>query len=247
MAIAWIFYVLKARARRKLLEQKMVTKAEITGQEKERQLLGTELHDNINQQLATVKLYLDVAKNDENMRLPMVEKSEVVVQNVIDEIRSLCKSIIPPTLKDIGLEEALKDMLTSYTSAGKFLAHFKNTAPLHELKEDLRFTLFRITQEQLNNITRHADAENVWVDLGFEKNTIYLTINDDGKGFDSEKKIGGMGLNNIRNRLRLYNGEMEIQSSPGQGCMLRCSINLERSKKEELSVVKGRTKVAVVR
>jgi two-component system sensor histidine kinase UhpB len=239
-SLAWLLYFLKAKNRRKLLEQKMITKAEITGQEKERQLIGTELHDNINQQLATAKLYLDLAKTDENMRLPMVQKSEVVVQNVIDEIRALCKSIIPPTLKDIGLEEALKDLLASYTSAGKFATHFSNTAPLHQLKEDLRFTFFRITQEQLNNISRHARAKSVWVELAFEKNTICLTIKDDGRGFDTTKKAAGLGLNNIKNRLGLYNGEMELQSLPGKGCTMKCRVNLQKSNKEEMLVTKGR-------
>ena len=247
--VARIVYAQKARVRRKVEEQKKITKAEITGQEKERQLIGTELHDNINQQLATVKLYLDMAKTDEQMRLPMVEKTEVVVQRVIDEIRSLCKSIIPPTLKDIGLEEALRDLLDSYSAVGKFKTHFSCTAPLDELEEDLRFTLFRITQEQLNNIAKHADAENAWVSFVFENGSLVLRIRDDGKGFNPAQSTMGLGLNNIRNRLELYNGKLDIETAPGRGTEIRIGIMLDKSKKmmEEEAVTGLQGKLKVVR
>ena len=247
--VARIIYVQKARVRRKVEEQKKITKAEITGQEKERQLIGTELHDNINQQLATVKLYLDMARSDENMRLPMVEKTEVVVQKVIDEIRSLCKSIIPPTLKDIGLEEALRDLLDSYSGVGKFKTHFNCTVPLNELEEDLRFTLFRITQEQLNNISKHADAENAWVSFVLENGTLVLTIRDDGKGFNPAEATMGLGLSNIRNRLQLYNGKLEMETAPGRGTEIRIGIEVDKArmkmmeKEEEVYSVQGKLKV----
>lgn len=240
--LARIVYVQKARVRRKVEEQKKITKAEITGQEKERQLIGTELHDNINQQLATVKLYLEMARTDEQMRLPMVEKTGEVVQRVIDEIRSLCKSIIPPTLKDIGLEDALKDLLGSYSAIGQFRTHFSCTAPIDELEEGLKFTLFRITQEQMNNISRHAQANNAWVSFVWENRELQLTIRDDGKGFDPAKAVMGLGLNNIRNRLELYGGRLDIFSDPGKGTEIRVGVTVDKSSRqmmEEEEPVRG--------
>ncbi|MCW3074396.1 MAG: hypothetical protein JWP69_1465 [Flaviaesturariibacter sp.] len=220
----WVVWQQKRREQRKLLQQRRVTKAQITGQEKERQVIGTELHDNINQQLTTAKLYLDMARANEDMRLPMVEKSEQVVHNVINEIRALCKSLIPPTLKDIGLKEALVELIESYELLNQFHLHFSCPVALETLDEDLQFSLFRITQEQLTNIAKHARAANAWVSFRQTDNQLLLTIKDDGKGFSPKIKSKGMGLANIRHRLELYNGFMDIQSAPGEGCVLKIAI-----------------------
>ncbi len=223
----------KSRAKRKLLDQKKITKAQINGQEKERQVIGAELHDNINQQISTAKLYLDFARSNQEMRLPMIEKSEKVLQNVINEIRSLCKSISPPTLRDMGLTEALNELFASYTDVGKFIVHFTCNAKLDELPEDLKFSVFRITQEQLNNISRHADATHVWIDFSTVGSRLFLSIKDDGKGTLVNTKPSGMGLSNIRQRLELYNGFLEVVSAPGKGYALYINIPVEHSEQNE--------------
>ncbi|HEU4470642.1 MAG TPA: two-component regulator propeller domain-containing protein [Flavisolibacter sp.] len=216
-------------AKEKLLQQKEITKAQITGQERERQVIGAELHDNINQQLATAKLYLDFARSNEEMRLAMVEKSERVVHNVINDIRALCKSLIPPTLKDIGLVDALQELMSTYTIVDQFEVDFSCTAPLDDLVDDLRFSLFRITQEQMTNIVKHAGANHVWVDIRQGDKELLLTIKDNGRGFDARLRSRGLGLTGIRNRLELYNGEMEINTAPGMGCELRIAIPLDKA------------------
>jgi signal transduction histidine kinase len=222
----WVVWLQKLRGRQKLQQQRSITKAQITGQEKERQVIGAELHDNINQQLTTAKLYLDMARTNEALRLPMVEKSEQVVHNVINEIRALCKSLIPPTIKDIGLKEALAELIESYKLLNQFKLHFSCPMLLETLDEDLQFSLFRITQEQLTNITKHALATNVWVSFRQTENQLLLIIKDDGKGFNPKAKSKGMGLANMHHRLQLYNGVMSIQSAPGEGCILKIAIPL---------------------
>jgi signal transduction histidine kinase/ligand-binding sensor domain-containing protein len=229
----WALWLQKRRGQQRLEQQRQVTKAQITGQEKERQVIGTELHDNINQQLTTAKLYLDMARTNEGMRLPMVAKSEQVVHNVINEIRALCKSLIPPTLKDIGLKEALAELIDSYKVLNQFTLHFSCPAPLETLEEDLQFSLFRITQEQLTNIAKHAGATNAWVSFRQTNHQLLLIIKDDGKGFQPKAKPGGMGLTNIRQRLELYNGHMSIQSAPQEGCVLKISIPLSPDSRKE--------------
>lgn len=229
LIIAGFAWYLKKSAQRKISEQQNITRAQINGQEKERQFISTELHDNINQQLATAKIYLDHAKTNEAVRADLLGRSEAVVQNVINDIRLLCNSLTPRTLKDIGLKEAIEDLLNSYTPVQKFTIHSTFTLLPEELEEDLQFTLFRITQEQMQNIVRHSNASNVWVDYNTTQTAITVSIRDDGKGFDLKTQQFGMGFENIKNRLLLYQGKMEIKTAPGKGCTLLLYIPLKKS------------------
>lgn len=219
-AIALTVYALKRSARRKLREQQNIIKAQINGQEKERQLISTELHDSINQQLTTAKIYLDFAKSNASMQTELIARSEKMVNAVINDIRTLCHSLTPPGLKDIGLKEALDDLLNPYLSVGKLKTHLRYEPGPDELPEDVQFNLFRITQEQLNNIMRHSGATEVWLDFESGDAGILVTIRDNGQGFDLRKVQRGLGFNNIRNRLAIYGGRMEIKTAPGKGCTL---------------------------
>ncbi|MET0465053.1 MAG: two-component regulator propeller domain-containing protein [Chitinophagaceae bacterium] len=223
-AVALVVIWLKRSARRNIREQQKIIKAQINGQEKERQLISTELHDSINQQLTTAKIYLDFAKSNDKMQTELIAKSETMVNDVINDIRSLCHSLTPPGLKDIGLKEALEDLLNPYLSVGKLQTHLRYDLDPDELQEDLEFNLFRITQEQLNNITRHADATEVWFDFASDSTGIHASIRDNGKGFDLKKVQRGLGFNNIRNRLAIYGGKMDIRTAPGKGCTLQLFI-----------------------
>jgi len=220
----------RKKEKRKLLLAKEITKAQIMGQEKERQVIGVELHDNINQQLTTVKLYLDVAKTNDEARVNLIERSEKVLQSVIDEIRDLCKSLTPPTLKDIGLAEAIQELIDSYEAAGQFVIHYVCKYDLDELEEDLQFSIYRIMQEQLQNITKHADAKNVWISMDNKGSKINIQVRDDGIGFNKKAKAEGVGFANIINRLELYNGTMEIITAPQNGCYINIIIPVNNGK-----------------
>jgi len=224
MAGFLVFRYQKKREEQKLLVAKNITKAQIMGQEKERQVIGVELHDNINQQLATVKLYLDIARSNENGRLAMVEKSEQVVHNVINEIRLLCKTLTPPTLKDIGLNEALHEMIETYRVTEKYNIHYTCPASLDDLEEGLRFSIFRIVQELLHNIQKHAHPTNVFITIDYQDALIKIQAKDDGVGFNQKEKPRGAGFTNISNRLELYNGTMTMKASEGAGCIIDITI-----------------------
>lgn len=228
LAIVMVVRYVKHAAKRKLTEQQNIFKAQITGQEKERQLISTELHDSINQQLTTAKIYLDFAKTNASMQSELIAKSETMVNTVINDIRSLCHSLTPPSLKDIGLKEALEDLLNAYSLVGKLATHLQYELGPDAPEEDLQFNLFRITQEQMNNIASHSEATQVW--LSFEQTAagINVSISDDGQGFDLKQKQKGLGFNNIRNRLAIYGGKMEIRTAPGHGCALILFIPVSR-------------------
>lgn len=220
LGIAVVVWYLKHSSKRKLTEQRNIFKAQITGQEKERQLISTELHDSINQQLTTAKIYLDFAKTNEAMQTELIAKSETMVNTVINDIRTLCHSLTPPSLKDIGLKEALEDLLNVYTSVGKLNTNLRYELGDDEPEEDLQFNLFRITQEQMNNIASHSAATEVWLEFEQTPAGIQVSISDNGEGFDLKKRQRGLGFNNIRNRLAIYQGKMEIRTAPGRGCTL---------------------------
>jgi signal transduction histidine kinase len=96
------------------------------------------------------------------------------------------------------------------------------------MDEDLQFTIFRITQEQINNIVRHAGAKNIWLSYISNASHILISIKDDGAGFDLKNHVPGLGFENIRNRLSLYEGKMELRTAQGKGCTLLITIPLNK-------------------
>ena len=190
-------------------------------QEAERKKLGEELHDNINQLLGVIKLYIAHAQADPSAKDEMLKKSSEYLMEVIQEIRVLSKSLIPPTLADLGLIEAIADLSASIenTRSIKILLNAENfEEPL--LRENVKLMVYRIVQEQFNNILKHSDATEVKVHIYNAGKTVKLVIEDNGKGFDLQKVKKGTGLTNIRNRLEVLNGTLKIMTIPGEGCKL---------------------------
>jgi PAS domain S-box-containing protein len=203
-------------------KQKSLTQATIDGQEKERLEMGKELHDNINQHLNTTRLYLEVAREKANGEVKeMINFSHKALAGIIDKIRFLSQSLVPPTLGDIGLVESIQDVCDSLKRTHKFRIDFVHRHFNEEgLPDNLLLMLFRITQEQVNNIIRHAEAKNIHIKLESDAESIILTIADDGKGFDPQNHKKGLGITNITNRASLFNGTVEINAARGKGCKL---------------------------
>ena len=202
-------------------QQKAITQATISTQEKERTEISKELHDNVNQVLTTTKLYLDLAIANPELKDELIAKSSKNIISAITEIRKLSQSLMIPSLEDLGLLDSIEDLVESINATKKIHAVF-----VHEkidetvLNENQKLTLFRITQEALNNIIRHANATRTTIELSNNKNRVQLIIKDNGKGFDSFSTKKGAGLNNIRNRVYLLSGQLTINTHPGKGCTL---------------------------
>jgi PAS domain S-box-containing protein len=209
------------------IRQQQITDAVITGQEKERVEIGQELHDNINQILATSKLYLELALKNPKKQTELIQESKVLTERAMTEIRKLSYSLLPPSLNEIGLLEALNDMVETIESA-KLLKIEPNWKAFDEtvLTKKLKLTFFRIVQEQLNNIIKHAHATTAFINIVNRDNHIYLEIQDDGIGFDPSKRKTGVGLKNIISRSEVNNGVVNIKSKPGEGCVLTVCFSL---------------------
>ncbi|MEO5967161.1 MAG: PAS domain S-box protein, partial [Ferruginibacter sp.] len=208
--------------------QKQITEAVLKAQEQERAHIGRELHDNINQILATSRLYIEYAQKTPDMHDMLLFKARDFILTAIQEIRSLSKSVLPPSISDVGLAASLDDLLGTMREINhfKFITSYKIDEEL--LSPNLKLAVFRIVQEQLNNIIRHAKAKNVSIKIKSAGNKIILLIQDDGVGFETGKKSNGVGLKNIESRAALFNGTINIDSTPGNGTVLKVDFYLEQ-------------------
>lgn len=202
-------------------KHKQITDAVITGQERERSDLGEELHDNINQILASTRLYIECALTDENPRKDLLEKGKFLLDSAMQEIRSLSRTLLPPSLGEISLIDALnelsKDMLlVNPININMDWVDFNESG----LNQKQKLTIFRIVQEQMNNIYKHSHAKNVLISLKKNEDHINLLIKDDGIGFDTSVKRPGVGLRNIMSRAEVNNGTVTIESKPDAGCSI---------------------------
>jgi PAS domain S-box-containing protein len=208
------------------LKQQQITEVVLGAQERERFELGQELHDNINQILATSKLYLDVAIEEREPRMELLTKSRNNIGMAIEEIRRLSKELITPSLNDLGLIQSIKELIRSIQMVKKMKIRL-SISGLDEngLLPEQKINVYRIIQEQLNNILKHAQASSVAIDLNKHLEQIRLRVEDDGKGFDPRARRNGVGISNIISRAELYNGKVEIDSAPGKGCRLEVILN----------------------
>jgi PAS domain S-box-containing protein len=205
--------------------QRELTKQIIIAQENEREAIGYELHDNVNQILTTAKLYLETSilnKNEESFSL--VEKSLGFIQSCIIEIRDLSHALSSPTLGTKSLVDSICSLLDHISTCTGLDIKFCHHDYTRELAKEHSLAIYRIVQEQLNNIVKHSSASFVSVVLKEDETGTILEIKDDGIGFDPAKKHKGIGLNNISSRVKAFNGHMSIHSSPGNGCRLSIRV-----------------------
>jgi two-component system sensor histidine kinase UhpB len=209
-----------------LLEQidnlKGITKAVINAQEKERAEIGRELHDNVNQLLASSRLYLNHGLTQPDYDT-FILKGQEFIGMAIEEIRKLSHALVGPNQGNtIGLIDSIDELIYNFRILKDVKIEFNHSGYHEEDTEvGLKLVIYRIIQEQFNNIIKHAEASEVEIELKQEAKSLMLIIMDNGKGFNSAEKSDGIGLKNIRNRADVYNGTVEIFSSPGNGCKMK--------------------------
>jgi PAS domain S-box-containing protein len=205
----------------RMIRQHQITEAVISGQEKERTELGQELHDNINQILASTKLYIECAIKDENPRKDLMTESKLLIEKAMTELRTLSKSLLPPSLGETGLKQALLELIDNIQQVHEL--EITLDWQIHdesEMCKNFKLTIFRITQEQLNNIIKHANAKSAVIKIAEFDEIIEISLRDDGLGFNTSLKRNGVGLRNITSRAEVNNGIVSIISKPGEGCEL---------------------------
>ncbi|MFI5187148.1 MAG: PAS domain S-box protein [Chitinophagales bacterium] len=215
----------------RLNEQIAITKATICGQEKERNELGKELHDNVNQILASAKIYLEAGMAKENKQMHLIEKGKDLVNLSMQEIRKISKSLMPPSLGKFTLREALRDLVSTIKLTKKNIQLKTKDLDEGKLDKDLKVSVYRIVQEQLNNILKYADASEIYICLNQTATELELKIADNGKGFDTTQKRNGIGITNMINRAAIFDGNVVIDSFPGNGCRVNAIFKLNEQDK----------------
>jgi signal transduction histidine kinase len=209
----------------------------IEAQEAERQSLARELHDEIGQVLTAVRINLQRVQNSCQIEvcLPHVEESIVVVDEALTRIRELSLELRPSLLDDLGLAAALRWYVDRYGQRTGIVAEVQNGFEERgRLPRELETECFRIAQEALTNVARHAQASRVSVQLEGDQERLVLTITDNGTGFDTDNLLrtasaaSTLGLRGMKERALAMNGHVEIESSPGKGTHIRASFPLNR-------------------
>ena len=214
-------------AKERWQKQKEITAAILTAQENERAAIGRELHENINQLLSVAKMYVLMAAKDKKNKPVLLKDSSILLQNAMEEIRKISKHLIIPDRHFIGVFGNIRNLITDLKKVHTMKITFLTGGVTEEILDDkMEINIFRIVQEQINNIVKHSEATKVSIKLSKEKNEITLLINDNGKGYDAGDKIKGVGLRNIMSRAELCNGKAEIESSPGNGFQLKVVLPL---------------------
>jgi signal transduction histidine kinase len=240
LALVLFFY----KSQRRLLQEKMTAQqselqhqekllySNILTQEKERKRIAKDLHDDIGSKLNVIFLNMhriERAAKESPPILDMVSDINQVINITIDTTRRISHDLLPPTLDNFGLIEAVKELCETYQksdSVNVLLEVKQNDGRLVDKTTELN--LFRIIQELISNSIKHGEAEQISIDLWLGSKNLKLEYRDNGKGFDlaklDDKK--GLGTQNMESRVKMMGGKMNIQSSEGEGLLARVSAEV---------------------
>lgn len=207
----------------KIMEQKRISRAIINTQEKERNYIGRELHDNVNQLLASTRLYLGIASKDSERAKEVIKFPMELLDKAIEEIRLLTHQHVAP-LQNIDLRQSVSDLLDTLAKSASIHTTFDYEVKRDITDDDLKINIYRILQEQINNIIKHANASQASISIKGSSKEVYIIVKDNGNGFDMSRKREGIGISNMINRINSFNGETAIKSSTGKGCEIKIKI-----------------------
>lgn len=213
-------------------ENKM-NRAIIKTQEEERYEIGSELHDNICQILASSQMNISMLNNFPQNLIPYYENSKMYLKLALDEIRNLSHRLAPAFCDERMMEETFRNLAQSINTENRYdiNVYFYKTANGYPIKKEIQLHMYRILQEQLRNIIKHARATDISVDVMITpEGDLVMHTADNGIGFQPATVKDGIGLVNMKRRVELFSGNIDISSSPGNGCNIRVSIPLNENK-----------------
>jgi signal transduction histidine kinase len=199
----------------------------IDGQDQERQRLSRELHDGIGQSLIAIKLQLENAETQNySMMRAGIDSAKNMIDTTIEDVRNVCNALMPAALNEFGIVSTLRALCSELGALAGFKSVFENEGSLDRMSKKSQVYLYRIAQEALNNITKHARASQVTMKLKRSNNIVTLEVTDNGKGFIFDPVCFAQrnGLQNMRERTHLLQGEFTINSEPGKGTTILVSI-----------------------
>jgi signal transduction histidine kinase len=198
----------------------------LDGQEQERQRLSRELHDGLGQHILAIKMKLERAENavGDNKQQIIAEAKNLLV-DASREIISMSENLMPPVLTQFGLISAIDNLCKDVGAANKMNVNFNFNDIPENCDNQTKIYLYRILQEALNNVIKHAQATEVLINIDYQKNRFELRIADNGKGFNpNEQKRAGNGIYNMRERVEILGGQFDIESVTGNGTIITILI-----------------------
>jgi two-component system, NarL family, sensor kinase len=205
-------------------QQKMLLNASIRMQEEERQRIAADLHDDAGPLLATARLYLNenLVNLDKATQLQSIYSAKQIIDDTIQLIRNISHSLLPPTLKNFGLESAVNDLFQKISGSGSMNA----SSRFHDYKERLQteteLIIFRVIQELVNNILKHSNASFIHLTQNTSGNKFFIRLHHDGRGLTQadfeklNKSNVGLGLKNIQSRLKVLHGKIFFEKDMSQ-------------------------------
>jgi PAS domain S-box-containing protein len=209
----------------------------INAQEEERKRISRELHDEIGQALSAININLEVLKNLQQSPNAVVQRRfrdlKSLVEKSIDDVHRISYDLRPYLLDDFGLVSTLRWYTETFGERTGIAVKLSTDGDEQGLSAGVETLIYRVTQEALTNVSKHAEAENVDILLEYRPRSVTLTVEDDGKGFEQSSCVApeecegrGLGLFGMRERVVVYGGELSIESESGRGCKLRVQVPL---------------------
>jgi len=193
----------------------------LTTQEEERRRVSRELHDDLNQKLAMLEVDAE-RLGQQSLISPEIRKDVQSLRDrtaeVSNDIRRVAYQLHPSVLDHLGLQVALRSYCAEFSNRDGIQVKFSGPEQQQRIPEEIALCLYRVTQESLRNVAKHASAKSARVALEVVDHRIHLSVRDNGVGFDTAAKHkGGIGLLSMKERVRLVDGELTLKSKPGRG------------------------------
>jgi len=234
--------VIKYQSKLQLMEQeqqKMLLNASIRLQEEERQRIAADLHDDAGPLLATARLYLNenLVNLDKQSQLQSIYNAKQIIDDTIQLIRNISHSLMPPTLKNFGLESAVNDLFQKISGSGSMNASCRFHDYRDRLHADQELIIFRVIQELINNILKHSNASFIHLTQNLNGPNLYIRLHHDGRGITQadfeklNKSNVGLGLKNIQSRLKLVHGQIFFEKDMSQ-TYYKVTIEIPKTEEE---------------
>jgi signal transduction histidine kinase len=202
----------------------------ISAQEDDRAAIARELHDDVGQRLAAAMIGIDISRRSLTSAPERADKQLGDLREQLDQvsegIRQVSRELHPSTLEHLGIETALEVLCEEFESQDGFRMRVSLPESVERLSPEAELCLYRVAQETLRNVTRHAQASEVELELSVAHGNARLRVADNGIGFDTQSRKAGLGLASIRERARLLDGDVQFRSAPGAGTEVIVEIPL---------------------
>ena len=200
--------------------------AMIRGQEEERARIANDLHDGLGSLLSTIQMHFNKIQEELNslQKLNAHLKAFEMLDDACVEVRKISHDMMPGALEKLGLMPALNDLVNNLKSTGKMNVVMQEFGDKQKLDKTQEMMLYRIVQELMNNVSKHAQANELIVQFTWHENMLNLIVEDDGKGFDQDKIEAGLGLESIQRRVDYLRGKLYVESAVGKGSTFTMDI-----------------------